>query len=114
MAYTSARVDAALDGANSGITHAQLHTADPGAAGTTAVAANSSRVAIALPASSGNASSDTVTFTITAGGETYTHVTLWDAASAGNFYGSGTLSPQESFSGSGTLDVTVNTSASST
>lgn len=115
MAYTQANVDAALNAANAGTTHVQLHTADPGAAGTTAVAANASaREAITLPAASAGASSNAVTFTITAGGETYTHISLWSDLTAGTHQGNGVLTPQESFAGPGTLDVTVNTSASST
>ena len=39
MAFTTARLNAAIDAALSGVTHIQLHTGAPGAAGTSNVAA---------------------------------------------------------------------------
>lgn len=119
MAYTQARVDLALDAANNGIDFARLHDADPGAAGTTGVLAESSPQAIALPAAGGDgAASDDVVFPITgATMNPVTHVSLWvgDPDAAGTYAGSGVLSPQHSFAGgSSTLTVTVNTTAAAT
>lgn len=73
----------------------QLHTADPGAAGTTAVANAGRRQSITWAASSGGikANSNTVLFANVAGPGTqdYTHWTLWDSLTvgAGNCWGSG-------------------------
>ncbi len=71
----------------------QLHTGDPGAAGTANVAAETSRKAISFgSASSGSMSSNsTVEWTNITGSEDATHFTVWDAASGGNFLWSGTV-----------------------
>lgn len=71
----------------------QLHTAAPGAAGTTAVATEATRKAITHAVASGGAiaTNADVTWTSVAGTETYTHFSLWDASTAGNFLGSGTM-----------------------
>jgi len=73
----------------------QLHTADPGAAGTTAVAGNATRKQVSFGAASGGAISSDAAVTWTTGevdtSEDYTHYSLWDASTAGNFIGSGTV-----------------------
>jgi hypothetical protein len=75
----------------------QLHTAAPGAAGTTAIAGNATRKDITSafsPASGGVATSDVdVTWSDAEVDTTedYTHYTLWSASSAGNFGSSGTV-----------------------
>lgn len=85
-----------LRGGGNGVTftapatvYVQLHTADPGASGTTAVANASTRNAITFAAaSSGTLSLATLSaFTGTAT-ETITHISLWSASTAGTFYGS--------------------------
>lgn len=74
----------------------QLHTADPGAAGTTAVANASTRNAITWAAASGGsmALATLSDFTGTAS-ETITHVSLWTASSAGTFLQSFALSASQ-------------------
>lgn len=64
----------------------QLHTADPGVAGTTAVANSSTRNAITWNAPSGGSMTLLAlsNFTGTAT-ETITHVSLWTASTAGTF-----------------------------
>lgn len=71
----------------------QLHTAAPGASGTTAVAGNNVRKAATFSASSGGVitTSADVTWTSVSTSETYANFSLWDAASAGNFLASGSL-----------------------
>lgn len=71
----------------------QLHTGSPGAAGTSNVATNNTRKATTFAASSGGtiASNADINWTNVAGTETYSHFSLWDASTAGNFLGSGTL-----------------------
>jgi hypothetical protein len=68
--------------------HAQLHTADPGSAGTTGVFTNvdATRKAISWAATSGNsrALSAAVEWTATGAG-TVTGLSAWNASSAGNF-----------------------------
>ena len=75
----------------------QLHTADPGAAGTTAIAGNATRKdtsAAWAPASGGSKSTD-VDIDWTEGevdtSETYTHCTFWTLSSGGTFGSSGTV-----------------------
>ena len=73
----------------------KLHTADPGAAGTTAPAANTTRVlgTFGTGASAGAISNTTLTeWTNVPTAETYTHVSLWSASTAGTFLGSDDLS----------------------
>jgi hypothetical protein len=82
----------------------QLHTADPGAAGTTSVAGASTRNAITWNAASGgsmtlNTLSD---FTGTTS-ETITHVSLWTASSAGTFLQSFALTASQAIINGSTL-----------
>lgn len=116
MAYSSARVDAAIDGANSATTHIQLHAGDPGAGGTANVAAQvAGRLAFVFPASSSEEAVQTAEFSITATGDgAYTHVTGWNQSTTGTHQWTAALTPQETFAGPGTLTVTVTASGSST
>jgi hypothetical protein len=70
-------------------TYVKLHTADPGAAGTTAASANTTRVIIAWSAASAGSKSITTTLPSWAswasGNETLTHISVWDNLTAGNF-----------------------------
>jgi len=73
----------------------QLHIGDPGAAGTTNPAVETTRqqatfgAAAALGAISNTAA---IEWTLVAASETYTHVSLWSASTAGTFLGSDDLS----------------------
>lgn len=75
----------------------QLHTADPGAAGTTAVAGNEIRkdMSAAWAAASGGSKTSDVNVDWTEGevdtAETYTHCSFWTASTAGTFGSSGTV-----------------------
>jgi hypothetical protein len=112
MPFTTARLNAALDAASSGITHAQLHTGAPGAAGTSNVAAGVSRAAVTGVGSAASGS-DTWTFSFTIPGAAgpFTHVSFWTASSAGTFFVDGELDPDETFAGAGTLNVTATATA---
>ena len=112
MALVVARLNSALDAALSGVTHAQLHTGAPGAAGTSNVAAGVARCALTgIGGASAAADSATGAWTIPGAGGPFTHFSLWTDLSAGTFVGDGTLDPDESFAGPGTLNVTINASA---
>ena len=92
-----------LDHALGGLTWAapgaswiQLHTADPTDTGTTAVANNATRKQVSwAAASAGQVSSDAdldwTTGEVTTT-EVYSHYSLWDASTAGNCIGTGTVS----------------------
>src|SRR4051812_46412868 len=88
----------------------QLHTADPGAAGTTAVSVGSTtRNAITWNAPSGGSMTVATLGAWTNGGtsETITHVTLWSASSAGTFYQSFALSASQAWVSTNTLTITT-------
>lgn len=113
MAFAAARLNAAIDAATSGVTHVQLHTGAPGAAGTSNVAAGVSRAtATGVGGATGQSDTITGTWTIPAAGGPYTHASLWTASTGGTFVGDGALTPQETFAGAGTLDFTITVTAS--
>jgi hypothetical protein len=97
--------------------YVQLHTGDPGAAGTSNVATETDRVAATFgtPASSGAiANTAAVEWTNVAATETYTHVSLWSASSGGTFLGSDDRSSSAAVTAgdtfripTGDLDVTI-------
>jgi len=71
----------------------KLHLGDPGSAGTTSPAANTSRQQATFAAASAGSmtTSADLTWTSVSTSETYSHVSFWDASSAGNFLGSNVL-----------------------
>jgi hypothetical protein len=75
----------------------QLHTADPGASGTTAVAGNATRkdLTAAMGTAASGAITNTAAVTWTSGevdtSEDYTHWALFDASTAGTFLCSGLM-----------------------
>jgi hypothetical protein len=90
--------------------YAQLHTASPGASGTTAVSAGSStRLLVAYAAASGGAV--TITGNVgpwTNGGtsETLTDVSFWDAPTAGNFLWSAAMGSSHVWNSTDTFTLT--------
>ena len=99
---SQAKINNALDTEVSGTVYVQLHTADPGSAGTTAVATNNTRQAVtfAAAASGSKASNADVSWTSVPATETYTDFSLWTLASGGTFLYSGTISGGAVTSGS--------------
>jgi hypothetical protein len=99
----------------------QLHTADPGAAGTTAIAGNATRKQVSFGAASGGTISNDVAVTWTTGevdtSEDYTHWTAWTLVSAGVFICSGLMTANAVVSGDtftipiGDLDLTLSVAA---
>jgi hypothetical protein len=71
----------------------KLYLGDPGAAGTSNPAANTTRVQGTFSAASGGAitNSAALDWTNVPNAETYSHVGYWDASSAGTFLGSSAL-----------------------
>ncbi len=71
----------------------KLHLADPGSAGTTSAAANTTRKQATFAASSGGSmtTSGDLAWTSVSTSETYSHVSFWDASTAGTFLGSDNL-----------------------
>jgi hypothetical protein len=99
----------------------QLHTADPGAAGTTAIAGNATRKQITFGAAAAGAVTNTAAVTWTTGevdtSEDYTHWSAWTASSAGTFLCSGLMTANAVIVGDtfqipiGDLDLTLSTAA---
>jgi hypothetical protein len=86
--------NAALDTVATTYPWVQLHTAAPGAAGTTSVATETTRKQVSAwnAASSGSKTSNVaLTWTSIAGSQDATHFTTWTASSAGTFGYSGTI-----------------------
>jgi hypothetical protein len=73
--------------------YVKLHLSDPGEDGLTGAAGNTTRVAVSFAvAASGSMASDAdVNWTGVSTSETYSHISLWDASSAGNCLWSGAL-----------------------
>lgn len=92
-------------------TFVKLHTGDPGSAGATAAAAGSTtRVAMTQAAASGGAIALNGTAPVwTNGGtsETISHISVWDASTAGNFLYSVALTASKAWASGDTL--TLNT-----
>lgn len=73
--------------------YAKLHLGDPGEAGTSNAASNTTRQEVTFGASSNGVISLATggAWTNVSAAETYSHVSLWDNSSAGNCLGSGAL-----------------------
>jgi hypothetical protein len=99
----------------------QLHTADPGAAGTTSVAGNATRKQVSFGAASGGAIANDTAITWSTGevdtGEDYTHWSAWTAETDGTFLCSGTVTANAVLAGDqfqipiGDLDLTLSVAA---
>lgn len=89
-------------------TYVKLHTADPGEAGTSSAATETTRKAISFSAASSGSmtSSATVEWTNVAASETYSHWSLWDASTAGNCLWTGALSSSAAVTAGDTFQIT--------
>lgn len=78
--------------------YVKLHLGDPGSAGTANPAAETDRVLATMSAASGGAitNSADLDWTAVAATEVITHVSFWDASTAGNFLGSDALAASKS------------------
>ena len=87
--------------------YVKLHIGDPGEAGTSNAAANTTRQAVTFGASSGGVitSNADVTWTNVSNNETYSHVSLWDNSSAGNCLGSGALAASKAVNTGDTFTI---------
>jgi hypothetical protein len=90
--------------------YVQLHTGDPGAAGTSNVAGNTTRQAVTFgSAAATGAISNTaaVEWTSVSTTETYTHVSFWTASTNGTFLGSDDLSSSAAMTAGETFRIPV-------
>lgn len=101
--------------------YAQMHTSDPGANGTTGAVTFTvtTRPQITFGTASGGSvtNSNSPTFVGAPANATYTHISIWDAVSGGNFIASGTVTGSAVFTGdsfqlaAGNVTVSLNTAA---
>jgi hypothetical protein len=94
--YLEARIlDAVFNNTSLAITATwvKLHVGDPGEAGTANPAANTTRQAASWAAASGGtcATDAALTWASVAATEVYTHISVWDASTAGNHLWNGPL-----------------------
>lgn len=93
----------------------KLHTGDPGDAGTSNAATETTRKEVTFAAASGGtiANDAAITWTNVAATEDYTHFSLWDNSTAGNCLFTGTITANAVTAGdtftiaSGDLDLTI-------
>lgn len=85
----------------------KLHTGDPGSAGTTAAAGETTRKQATFSAASGGTitTSGALTWTSVSTTETYSHVSFWDASTAGTFIGSDALETSRSVTAGDTFTI---------
>lgn len=81
--------------------YVKLHTGDPGEAGTSNAATETTRKQASWTSASSGAASNSgaLTWTGVAGSEDYTHFSAWSASTAGNFGFSGTITANAVTSG---------------
>lgn len=118
VGLSSAAASSLLNSLTGSYTWVQLHTADPGASGTTAVATNSTRQQVTWTGSgAARENSGALTWSSVPGSEKYTHFTVWSASTAGNFGFSGTVTANSVTTGDtftipvGDLDISLATAA---
>jgi len=89
-------------------TYLKLHTGDPGEAGTSNAATETTRKSVSFSAASSGSmsSSATVEWTNVAATETYSHWSLWDASTSGNCLWTGALASSAAVTAGDTFQIT--------
>ena len=106
MALSDAALTAAANAVDTAITHMQLHSGAPGAAGTTNVVG--SRVAVnGSVDADGDITWTGIAFTGLNANQAVAHVSYWTASTAGTFYGSAALTGDTTANASGQYTVTT-------
>jgi hypothetical protein len=113
--FATAGANTALDALVAAYPWIKLHTGEPGTAGTTNAATETTRKQATWAAASGGsvASSNALTWTSIAGSQDATHFSAWTASTAGTFGFSGTITANGYTAGdtynvaSGALTVSV-------
>lgn len=93
VGFSTAAANTHLDNEGSTYSWVKLHTGDPGGAGTSNAATETTRkqATWASASSASKATSADLVWTNVAGSEDFTHFSLWTASTAGSFGGSGTI-----------------------
>ena len=89
--------------------YAKLHTGDPGEAGTSNAATETTRQEAQFGAASGGviSLSNTPTWTNVAATETISHISIWDNSTAGNCLGSGALTASKALTAGDNFQLTA-------
>lgn len=109
MALSDAAMVLAANSLRTAITHAQLHSGAPGAAGTTNVCSGS-RQAVTWAAATADgdfALASTLNFTGVAASGAVQYVSFWSAITTGTFYGSYALTGDQFANAAGEYSVTA-------
>lgn len=87
----------------------KLHTGDPGAAGATNAATETTRKQATFSAAASGAitTSADLTWTNVAATETVTHISFWDASTAGTFLGSDALAASKALTAGDTFTISA-------
>jgi hypothetical protein len=102
-----AGLNAEVSGLTSLVAYVSLHTADPGASGTSEVTGGSyARKSVSwAAASAGNVATNAdITFDVP-GSTTITHLGYWSAVTSGTFYGSRALDASQDYATDGTYKI---------
>lgn len=99
LGWAAATANSALDTLVGTYDYIQLHTGDPGSAGTSNVAGNATRKQVTFGSATGGVVSNSAAIEWSESevdtAEDYTHFSLWTASSAGSFGFSGTVTANE-------------------
>lgn len=111
VGISTAHANSTLDTMGAAYTHLALHTADPGASGTTSASSVTTRAAVTWASASGGsklANGTLPSWASWAGtnGEVVSHVSFWNASSAGTFARSAALSSTVTMNTGNTLNIT--------
>ena len=89
--------------------YVKLHLGDPGASGAGNAALETTRKAVTFSAASAGAitNSAALTWTAVSTTETFSHVSFWDAAAAGNFLGSDDLDEAQAMTAGNTFEIAI-------
>lgn len=87
----------------------KLHTGDPGAAGSSNAASNTTRQEGTFSAAANGSitTSAACTWTSVSATETYSHVSFWDASTAGNYLGSDALNAARGVTAGDTFEIPI-------
>lgn len=93
VGFSTAAANTHLDNQGTTYSWVKLHVGDPGAAGTSNVATETTRKQVTWGSASNASKSNSadLVWTSVAGSEDFTHFSLWTASSAGSFGGSGVI-----------------------
>lgn len=107
MALSITARNALADAIANGATWVSVHSSDPGTTGTGELSTSpyARKQTTFAAASGGDRVGSQVTVDVPVGGP-YGWFGLWSAVSGGTFFGGGTLTPAETFAGTGQLRIT--------